>query len=63
MATRAHIRTVVLYHLVAGLDADVQADLAGVKAGYDGPVIASSDLARFCVDANADNGQVVSACD
>lgn len=63
IAREAHVKAVVLYHLVPGLDADVAADLAGVKADYDGPVVASSDLVRYCIDGKAGKGQVLSVCD
>ncbi len=63
MATEAHARSVLLYHFVPGSDdAHAAKDVAGVKAGYSGPVTASHDLARYCVNAAAKDGEVLSPC-
>jgi ribonuclease BN (tRNA processing enzyme) len=46
MATKAQVRTVVLYHLIAGSGEHF---VAGVKKYYSGPVFAGEDLARYCL--------------
>ena len=63
IATEANVHSVLLYHFVPGSDeAHAEADVAEVKAGYAGPVTASRDLARYCIDADASDGGILSAC-
>lgn len=49
LATRAHVKMVVLTHIVPSSDtaAEDAALLAGVKRWYDGPVVLGRDLDRF----------------
>ena len=63
IAKEADVRSVLLYHFVPGTDkARAAADVASVKAGYAGPVTASHDLARYCVDSHAGDDKVLSVC-
>ncbi len=63
IAKEAQVRSVLLHHFVPSSDSEQAAkDVAGVKAGYAGQVIASHDLARYCVDASASDGHVLSTC-
>ncbi len=62
IAKKARVRSVVLYHFVPGTgEKEAIANAAAVKAGYSGPVIASRDLAHYCV--NARKGEVLPLCD
>jgi ribonuclease BN (tRNA processing enzyme) len=49
IATRAHVKSLVLYHYNAANSAGY---IAAVKPYFDGPVLGSADLARFCLDAS-----------
>lgn len=63
IAKEAGVRAVVLYHFVPGSDEERAAmDVAGVKAGYGGKVVASHDLAQYCIDAGAAGDNVLSTC-
>ena len=65
IAKEADVRSVLLYHFVPGTDeARAAADVADVKAGYSGPVTASHDLARYCVNVGGSGSDrdALSAC-
>ena len=49
LASKAHVRSLVLYHYNAANSAD---DVAAVKRYFDGQVLGSADLARYCLDAS-----------
>ena len=49
IASKAHVRSLVLYHYNA---ADSAADIAAVKRYFDGQVLGASDLARYCLGAS-----------
>lgn len=64
LARAAGVRTVLLHHLVPGTGSgDAEDDVKGVKAGFDGQVIAAHDLAHYCVNAQTDAGKALSSCD
>jgi len=50
LAVRAEARSVLLYHLVPGMDRG-DALVAEVKKGYSGQVIASQDMDRYCLSS------------
>lgn len=54
MAARARVKSVVLYHWDPS---DPVTYVAGVKKYYSGPVFASADLQRYCLDAMAAQGK------
>lgn len=65
LAKAADVRAVLLNHIGPGLDNDegtVKADVAGVRAGYSGQVIASRDLDRYCVDVHGKKGPALTPC-
>lgn len=49
IASKAHVRSLVLYHYNA---ANSAADIAAVKRYFDGQVVGSADLARYCLGAS-----------
>ena len=49
MAARAHVKSLVLYHYNAANSAGY---IVGVKPYFDGPVLGSADLARYCLNAS-----------
>jgi ribonuclease BN (tRNA processing enzyme) len=53
MATKAQVKTVLLYHLIAGSGEHF---VAGVKQYYSGPVFAGEDLARYCLGTPDESG-------
>lgn len=62
LAAAARAKAVLLYHFVPGTDQDedqVKADVAGVKAGFNGQVVAARDLDRYCINVG---GEALSAC-
>lgn len=63
MATRAHVKAVVLYHYNP---VDPAAHVAAVRKYFSGPVFASADLARYCLDkpriGEAQREPVLSVC-
>ena len=46
LATKAHVKSVVLYHYNP---TDPAAEVAAVEKNFSGPVFASSDLSRYCL--------------
>jgi len=64
MATKAQVKSVVLYHYDP---ADPAAHVAKVKEHFSGPVFASGDLDRYCVGPpngkSNDNSSVISPCE
>ncbi len=54
MATKAQVKTVVLYHLV--LSGRTKNFVSGVQEFYSGPVFAGEDLARYCLGAPGGDG-------
>lgn len=64
LAASSHVKAVILSHIVPGLDNDeqqIQSDVEGVKAGYDGQVIAARDLDHFCIKNDAESA-IVAHC-
>jgi ribonuclease BN (tRNA processing enzyme) len=57
MATKAQVRTVVLYHLIAGSGEHF---VEGVKKSYSGPLFAGEDLARYCL--GTDGARTLQPC-
>lgn len=51
MASRAHVRSVILYHYDPSSRADQAAHVSGVKQYFGGPVFAPDDLDRYCMSA------------
>ena len=49
IATKAHVKSLVLYHYNA---ANSAGDIAAVKRYFDGQVLGSADLARYCLGAS-----------
>jgi ribonuclease BN (tRNA processing enzyme) len=58
LATRAHVKAVLLHHYVP--PEDTATYVAGVKRTYTGPVFAGEDLARYCLGP-ADGGAAAGA--
>ena len=54
MATRAQVKSVILYHFVGGMDGP--RFVSGVKKYYSGPVYAGEDLARYCLGTSNGSG-------
>lgn len=54
LAEQAHVKMVILYHIVPGLDTETDSTpyTAGVKRYYSGPVIEGSDLMEYDVYKN-----------
>jgi ribonuclease BN (tRNA processing enzyme) len=48
MATKAHVKSVLLYHFNPQ---DPAAFVAGIKKSFSGPVYAGADLDRYCLSA------------
>jgi ribonuclease BN (tRNA processing enzyme) len=54
MATRAHVKSVLLYHWTP---VDPATYVAGVTKYFSGPVFASADLQRYCLGGSSSAGQ------
>ena len=52
LASKAQVKSVLLYHYSPQNKADRQARVDGVKKYFHGPVLAPEDLDRFCLSAN-----------
>jgi ribonuclease BN (tRNA processing enzyme) len=66
LASKAHVGSVLLYHYRPQNKNDVAAYISGVKKYFAGPVFASADLDRYCLDATHGKGSgatfVVNPC-
>ena len=51
LATKAQVKSVMLYHYDPEDEADQAAYVSGVKKHFSGPVFAPDDLDRYCIDA------------
>jgi ribonuclease BN (tRNA processing enzyme) len=51
LASRAGVKSVILYHFVPKDKADEATYIAEVKQRFSGPVFASDDLSRYCLNA------------
>ena len=52
IASKAHVKAVILYHYDPSSKADQAAHVAGVKEHFDGRVFAPDDLDRYCLSAS-----------
>jgi ribonuclease BN (tRNA processing enzyme)/quercetin dioxygenase-like cupin family protein len=66
LASKAQVKSVLLYHYNPADKADEAAFVTGAKRYFSGPVFAPADLERYCLgraDAkSADNGNVLGPC-
>jgi ribonuclease BN (tRNA processing enzyme) len=62
IASKAHVKSLVLYHYTS---AESAAYIAGVKKYFAGPVFGSADLARFCLSSqpSGGSGAILERCD
>lgn len=56
LATKAQVKSVVLYHYNPLDKSDQAAYMSGVKKYFSGPVFGPDDLDRYCLDARANGG-------
>lgn len=57
LASKAHVGSVLLYHYRPRNKDDEAAYISGVKKYFPGPVFASADLDRYCLDAPPGKGR------
>ena len=66
LASKAHVKSVVVYHYDPVDEADKAAYVSGVKSNFSGPVFAPADMDRYCLgpsDAKSNAGNVLRLCE